>query len=392
VTVETDRIMAGGRLDPAERAELASAAAEVLRRHCPMEATKGRTPQSPLDRRAWSAVCGALDPAGLRLPEQWGGQGLTLQHAAVIAAAAGAVTAPLPLLGTAGIAVPLIAALASPAQRDELLPDLLDGSRVATVDLAVRPDDGDRRHGAGPIEAVAERDRVRVTGVVGAAAWGADAEILVALVPHRDAGQEVVVVELTGAGVDVERLDVVDRSRPRSRVRLDGATGQVLGGSEPASQGAVIARVIDEAVVLAAVEAVGAARAFLDETVRYVSVREQFGHPVGSFQAVQHRAADLHGEVESARASADWALDVAVRTSRAPTAELSRAASVALLRSGAALEAVSRQGLHLHGGIGFTWEHLSHLYLKRALGDQSLLGGRSYHLRRLADALGAQFV
>jgi alkylation response protein AidB-like acyl-CoA dehydrogenase len=367
-------------LDRVERTDLYDASVAVVSRHLPLERTRVREARDPLDRQAWAALCQELEPAAMRLPARWGGQDLSLAHLTIVATAAGALLAPTPLLATAGVVVPLIAELGTDAQRSRWLPGLLDGSVVAAFDLAAPADRPGSRVEVAGADAVQVSGRVRASG-------GADADVL--LILHD--GQPLL-VDLDHA--DAVRLDVVDATRPRAEVRLDAAPGEVLGrgergrAAEPQEAADVVRRTLDEAAVLAAGEAVGAARAFLATTVTYVGMRSQFGRPVGSFQAVAHRTADLLGEVESATAAVEWAARIAGDPA-AGSDERARAASVAIVRAAEAEAAVARQGLHLHGGIGFTAEHPSHLYLKRSLDDRHLLGGREFHLDRLAALVSA---
>ena len=354
-------------LDAKERAALGEAAGAAVAHHAPISRTRDRAPLDRLDRGAWVGLSGELGPAAMLLAEDRGGHGLSVAHAAIVAEAAGAALAPLPVVTTMGLVVPLVDALGTDDQRRRLLPAILSGGLVVGVP-SVLPHvdprsgaDGDGRPAAGP----RELDTV----------WGADADLVLVVDGDR-------ALLLDPSGATVTTVAGTDTTRPRARLSWPAPAAEVLGGDD-AGAGDEIARVLDTARVLMAAEAVGAARAVVRETVAYVSVREQFGHPVGSFQAVAHRAADLHGEVESAAAAVQGATVVLQRQDTSPD-DRHRASLVAAVRAVDAAAVVAREGLHLHGGIGFTAEHDAHLYLKRALDDRQRLGRRDVLLERLA--------
>ncbi|WP_343232205.1 acyl-CoA dehydrogenase [Mycolicibacterium sp. CBMA 361] len=147
---------------------------------------------------------------------------------------------------------------------------------------------------------------------------------------------------------------------------------------------AVLEQVFDRAIVALACEQVGAAAAMLDATVEYLKVRQQFGRPIGSFQAIKHRCADMVVELESARSAAAYA-------SAAVTAgadDVSVAASIAKVYCAKALYHIAAEGIQMHGGIGFTWEHGAHLYFKRAKSSEVLFGSPTAHRERIARLIG----
>jgi alkylation response protein AidB-like acyl-CoA dehydrogenase len=180
-------------------------------------------------------------------------------------------------------------------------------------------------------------------------------------------------------GVDHTRLATVDLTRQQTRVEFSGTPGQLVGDA------GAFERVLDLAVTLLAAEQVGGARRCLEMTVDHVRRRVQFGRPIGSFQAVQHRCADMLLEVESARSASAWATAAA---SAAGSADLPRAAATAKVTCSDAFAYVATETIHLHGGLGFTWDHDAHLYFKRAKSSRLLFGDPRFHRERLFRHLG----
>ncbi len=272
---------------------------------------------------------------GLHLPEEFGGEGAGIPELAVVLEELGRVVAPGPFLPTV-LASAVLAAAGSEALRATLLPGLADGSRVGAVGLA----------------GVESDDRVTDEMVLG----GGLADVLLLVT-----GDDVLVFDAAAAERQVPKngLDTTRRSA-RVSVPADAALGRIAGGAAVAKR---LAR------VLAAAEAAGSAYACLDMAVAYVKERKQFGRTVGTFQAVKHHCADLLVDAELAVASA-WdaarsAGGARIGTARAPDSDL--AAAVAAVRAVAAGVRAAETTIQLHGGIGFTWEHDAHLYLRRSL-------------------------
>jgi alkylation response protein AidB-like acyl-CoA dehydrogenase len=167
------------------------------------------------------------------------------------------------------------------------------------------------------------------------------------------------------AGLTRVRQTALDATRPQARIQLRHVPAELLGGAD-ADVLPALARLGDTAAACLAAEAVGAAGRVLERTVEYVGQREQFGRPVGSFQAVKHRLADVYVQVQAARSAAYYAAWA--------TAQGERVGGLALAQALQALRGAAAEGIQSHGGIGFTWEHDVHLYFKRAAGDELLFG------------------
>ena len=331
------------------------------------------------DPALWRRLAQEVGVVGLTVPERHGGGGFSLLEAHVVLEELGRFLAPTPFLGSSVLAVQTVLATGDESAAARILPSLADGTRIATL-------------------AWVERDWTPASCVTRATprpdgAWelsgrkryvldGHAADIL--LVPARSArGTSIFEVEAAGAGVRVQPLVTMDMTRRLAAVELDGAVGRLIGGD--GDGGAVIARVLDLACVALSAEQVGAAERCLTMTVDYTKERVQFGRPIGSFQALKHRMADMLVLVESARSvsyAAAWA--AAHEPARLP----SLAATAKSYCSEAFFE-VSAETIQLHGGIGFTWEHDAHLYFKRAHGSMHLFGDPAWHRARLATIAGS---
>ncbi|MER6677837.1 acyl-CoA dehydrogenase family protein [Streptomyces sp. NPDC000983] len=339
------------------------------------------------DPALWAALAGRLGLPGLALPEAYGGVGCSATELALAAEETGRALAPSPLLATAVLAAPLVLALGTGAQRAALLPRIADGSLTAA--LAAPPaclaltgaNDGDWAGGgrSGGVQARRTADGWRLYGEVEHVLDGHSARIL--LVAAHTGGftrsrTDLFLVPGDAAGLVRVRRTALDATRPLAAVQFR-ETGAELLGEEGADVPGALAGVGDTAAAVLACEAVGAAGRALELTVTHVRAREQFGRPIGSFQAVKHRLADVYVQVRAARSAAHYAAWA--------TAHAERVGGLALAEALTALRAAAGEAIQLHGGIGFTWEHDAHLYFKRAAGDE-LLFGPAHRLRaRAAD-------
>ncbi|MET9619995.1 acyl-CoA dehydrogenase family protein [Streptomyces sp. NPDC006464] len=379
----------------AEQDEIRRTLRELLaKRSGPAEVRAAVATPEGYDTDLWNRMSGDLGLPGLALPEEYGGVGCGPAELALACEETGRALAPSPLLATAVLSAPLITALGSAPQRAELLPRVADGS--LTCALAVPGGSlasalgltGDNADGSwagggrsGGVQARSVAEGWRLYGEAVQVLDGHSAGLLVVAAHTGGFVRSRTLLFLVpgdAAGLVRTRQPSLDATRSQALVQLRDVEAELLG-SDPAAEPGVLgalAAVGRTAAVALAAEAVGAAQAALDRTVEYVGTREQFGRPVGSFQAVKHRLADLYVQLESARSLAHCA-------AREPgTGALALAAALEALR------AVSGETIQLHGGIGFTWEHEAHLYFKRAAADE-LLFGPVHRLRaRAAEATG----
>jgi alkylation response protein AidB-like acyl-CoA dehydrogenase len=353
---------------------LRSSVADLLAKRAGSAAVLARIEtDQPYDLDLWRTLAAQLGVAGLLVPEKLGGAGASAREAAVVAEELGRSVAPVPFLGSAVLAT--TALLACDTDRDQvssLLGSLAEGETTAALAVGLSTTPG----AAFPDGVRADADG-RLTGRVGTVADAAVAQVLVvpAIGPDGPALYSVAV----GDGVAVTPVTPFDRTRGIADISLDGAVGQPLAGPDLAAT-AVAAALTTGAGLLAA-EQLGVAEWCLDTTVKYLKERYQFGRPVGSFQALKHRLADVWLELVTARAAARYAADTLAR------ADADADVAVALAAAHCSVIAVhaAEEAIQLHGGIGMTWEHPAHLYLKRAKSDEIALGTPGRHRARLAE-------
>jgi alkylation response protein AidB-like acyl-CoA dehydrogenase len=330
------------------------------------------------DDGLWQTVAGDLGCAGLLIPERDGGAGASYREVCSAAEALGSFVAPVPFLGSAVVATAALLSVASGIS--DLLRRMADGS--VTVTLAVPfagapggPFPASVRV-AGPKPGDAQTGIARLRGTVRGVADALPATVL--LVPADGVPQALYLVDMSDPGVAKAPVISLDMTRQLCDLSFDDAPGRLIASGAAASQ-ALDAALTAGAGVLAA-EQVGLAQRCLDMTLAYVKERRQFARPVGSFQALKHRLADVWVAVSQARAASRYA--AACLASGDPDAKVAVAIAKAYC-SDAAVHA-AQECVQLHGGIGFTWEHPAHLYLKRAKADSVGFGTPDAHRAALA--------
>jgi alkylation response protein AidB-like acyl-CoA dehydrogenase len=382
-TAETDAAAgapAGSRLPDLtyteQETELRAAVRSVLEEKAEAAAVLART-ETPdtYDADLWRTLAAEIGCAGLLIPEAHGGAGASFREAAVVAEEIGRSVAPVPFLGSAVIAT--VAALA--AGDGELLARLAGGRTTAALAVPF-----DSVPGAGPaptvrIAGAAKDDQAgtyRLSGSVAGVADALPADVLI--VPADGVPVALYVVAADAAGLRRTAVTSLDMTRQLCDVTLENvAARRLAGGSE--AEAALASALLAGAGILAA-EQVGLAERALDITLAYVKQRYQFARPVGSFQALKHRFADWWVAVTQARAASRYA--AACLAAGDPDV----AVAVALAKSACSDTAVlaGQEMIQLHGGIGFTWEHPAHLYLKRAKSSALALGTADRHRASLA--------
>jgi alkylation response protein AidB-like acyl-CoA dehydrogenase len=334
------------------------------------------------DAELWRRVTAELGWAAAAIPEAHDGGGLGWADLAVLMEETGRELAQVPFFTTAGLCAPLILEAASPDQAARWLPRLAAGARAAAclTGPAGRPaPDGIA------VTLAPDGDGWRLDGHANYVAFGHVADLLVVAATGPGGGVSLAVVEVPMPCLQVERVASLDETRPYSIVRFDGVRldrSQVLGepgGAEPA-----LRRGLAIAAAMLAAEQVGVAEKVLEITRDYVVQRVQFGRPVGAFQAVKHRMADMALWVETARSAAAYA----AQACDDPDADLAAASAIARIHCTRALERCAADAIQLHGGIGFTWEHDAHLYFKRARSSATLLGDVAHHQDAVAALIG----
>ncbi|GAA2297412.1 acyl-CoA/acyl-ACP dehydrogenase [Streptomyces kunmingensis] len=348
-----------------EEEALRSAVRALLADHCDAAAVLARAEtDEPHDRALWKNLAESMGLAGLLIPEEHGGQGASHREAAVVLEELGRAVAPVPYLTSAVIATEALLACSGDEART-LLAALASGRTVGALAVPLSAGPGQDPEG---VEAADGTLTGRVTAVADAAA--AD----VFLVPTQSG---LFAVDATANGVTVEAQISFDRTRPLATVTFGDAAGRLLTDDAATA----VRRAVRAGAGLLVSEQLGLADWLLTETVRYTRERNQFNRPVGSFQALKHRLARLWLDVVNTRAVARNAAD-ALATGSDDTD-----VAVAVAQAFAAPVAVraAEEALQLHGGIGMTWEHPIHLYLKRAKADSIALGTAGRHREELAE-------
>jgi alkylation response protein AidB-like acyl-CoA dehydrogenase len=398
----------------AEQEEIRRTVRELLLKRCgPEEVRSAVRTEEGYDTGLWLAFSEQLGLPGLALPEAYGGVGCSATELALAGEELGRALAPSPLLSTAVLVAPLILALGTEPQRAALLPRLAAGRLTAALAvpgtalaaaLALTCGNGGSWAGggrAGGIQARRVGDGWRLYGEAGQVLDGHSAGLLLVAAhtggyarsrtllfllraPHGEAG--------SGGGLVRVRQTSIDETRPVARLELRDVQAELLGEEAGAGAGgdvrvlSALAGAGDAAAAVLAAEAVGAADRALERTVAYARQREQFGRPIGSFQAVKHRLADVYVRVRAARSAAYYAAWAAARPGGPGGGE--RAGGLALGQALEALRVAAGEAIQLHGGIGFTWEHEAQLYFKRAAGDEALFGPVHRLRGRAADMAG----
>ncbi len=356
----------------AEQRALRDAVRSLLARH------RGQTGDQAAgyDAGLWRRLCRDIGVAGLAVPERYGGAGAGPVETHIVAEELGRELTGTPLLGSAVLAGQLVLATGDEAACQRLLPGIADGSVLAAVVWAGPAGHWDPADAA--CAAAATQDGWQLHGVAQYVLYGDSAELLLVVArtpdgiglfqvdPHQDG-----VVRTAGVSMDL--------SLRVAGVGLNGALGQRIG----TGAGRALARARDLACIALGAEQVGAAQQALRRTVEYTLTRVQFGRAIGSFQALQHRMADLYVLVESAR-SLSYA---AAAAGAAGAADLGLRAAAAHAYCAEALAAAAAEMIQLHGAIGVTWEHDAHRYLKRAHSSALLFGPPSEHVARIAATL-----
>jgi alkylation response protein AidB-like acyl-CoA dehydrogenase len=362
----------------AERAELRTAVGELLADTC-TEADVRRVMGSDdgFDRDLWRRLAeqGVL---GMLVADEYGGLGFGALELEAVAEETGAALLPAPFISSAVLTVALINAAGSDADKQRLLPGLGDGTAIGTVALtgpsaSWTPDGVDVRAGADG----------GLTGTAHFVTWGQVADVVL-VAARTDDGVGVFEVDADADGFERSAATVFDPTVRLSTYTFTNTPARRLG----AAGWDAIREALDYAVIASAGEQVGGTRRIFDSTVDYLKTRFQFGRAIGSFQALKHMAADLLLEVESATSAAQ---NAAAQFDAADSTAEVRDGAVALagFACGEAYVKTTMAAVQMHGGIGFTWEHPAHLYVRRARSGLQLFGDSASHRERYLLSKGA---
>jgi alkylation response protein AidB-like acyl-CoA dehydrogenase len=361
----------------AERDDLRAMVRAFVQDRSPLEEVRRLSgTEAGYDPGVWADLGGQLGLPGLLVPAGYGGAGCGLAEAGVVLQELGRGLASVPYLSSAVLAVTALLASGDEVAQAELLPGLATGDLIGAV--AVSGPDG-RADGSPESLGVTASHSPGGTTLDGEALYVADGHVAgVLLVAARDEGRAGLYrVAADAPGLSRTVMPVLDATRKLTRLGFSGVPAYPLGpaGSGPAALG----RVLDTALVALAAEAVGGAEQALDLAVSHARQRVQFGRPIGSFQAIKHKCADMLVALEGARVALDGALLAA--------ADSGVAALVASLQCSAAYTHITAEAIQVLGGIGFTWEHPAHLYFRRARTSAVLFGTEAQRRATLAGRL-----
>jgi acyl-CoA dehydrogenase len=307
----------------------------------------------PYDQALWKEMA-AMGWTGAAIPEEFGGAGLGHLGLCVLAEELGSSLAPVPFSSSAYLAAEAILLAGSTAQKERYLPTLASGQAIGTFALAEGPGAVDAKRLAASVS------NGRLSGTKQPVPDGGIADIAVVAAQGGDRRLSLFIVDLTATGVARNRIDTIDPSRAHACLVFSGAAAEPLGA---AGEGERLTRqIFDRAAVLFAFEQVGGAQASLDMAKAYALERYAFGRPIGSFQAIKHKLADVYVAIELARSNAyygAWAL-----SQGAP--ELPVAAAAARVAASEAFYLAAKENIQTHGGMGYTWAFDCHLYYRRA--------------------------
>jgi len=325
------------------------------------------------DPAVWQELCGDAGLAGIHIPVEYGGSGGGAVELGIVMEEMGRALFCGPFFGSAVMAGTALLEVAGEADRNRYLPGIASGSTIAALVI----DDLNRPARVGGAIRAGEAGALSGTAPMVVDAHVADVLLAIA---STGSGSGLYLVERDAPGVEVTQRTTVDSTRKVSRVALSGARGEEIGPVSRASLDAIWDRLCSAL----AHEMIGGAERLLESTVAYTKQRFQFGRPIGSFQALKHRCADLLMEIELARAVTHHSARCLDSGEGEP-----HAASMAKAAAADAYMSAARAGIQLRGGIGFTWENDTHLWFKRAKSSEVLLGTPAIHRERMMTMLEA---
>ena len=327
----------------------------------------------------WGQMGQQLGLQGLAIPEDYGGSGFSQVELVVVFEEMGRALLAAPYFSTVALAANALLSCGDEAAKTEYLPGIASGDTIAT--LALTEDSGRWDLDAVTLTASKQGATHTLDGHKMFVLDGHTAQLLL-VVARTEAGLSLFAVDGDAAGLARRPLVTMDQTRKQARLEFSGTPARLVSAEGGAGPG--LSRTLDLAAVALAAEQVGGAQKCLEMAVEYAKVRVQFGRPIGSFQAIKHKCADMLVEVESAKSAAYYAGWAAADESP----ELGAVACLAKAYCSDAYFHAAAENIQIHGGIGFTWEHPAHLYFKRAKSSELFLGSPTYHRELLAQRIG----
>ncbi len=331
------------------------------------------------DEAVWRQMGEQMGLQGLIVPEEFGGSGYSYVELIVVLEEMGRSLLCAPYFATVALAANALIHSGDDQAKKEFLPGIASGETVATV--AFTEPSGKWDEAGITMAATKSGDDWKLSGTKMFVLDGHTANLII-VAARTSAGVSLFAVSGDAAGLTRTALSTMDQTRKQAKLEFSDTPARLIG-----SDGAgwtVLSTVLDLAAVALAAEQVGGAQRCLDMAVEYAKVRVQFGRPIGSFQAIKHKCADMLLEVESAKSAAYYAGWCAAEMNE----ELPSVASLAKAYCSEAYFHAAAENIQIHGGIGFTWEHPAHLYFKRAKSSELLFGDPTYHRELLAQRIG----
>ena len=364
----------------AEQEELRASVRRFLADRAPITAVRELMDTTDgLDTGVWRQAGEQLGLQGIAVPEEYGGSGFSFAEQAIVLEELGAALYGGPYLASAVLAATALLASPDAGARKAYLPAIASGELIAT--LAFTEEDGSWEPADIRLTATADGDGWRLDGRKSFVLDGHSAGLILVVARTGDE-LSLLAVQPDAAGLTRTALPTLDQTRKLARLDFAGVPATLIGSAGDGA--AVLSHVLDVAAIAQAAEQLGGAQRALDMAVEYAKVRHQFGRPIGSFQAIKHRCADLLLEVESLRSAVQYAAAAVAENSP----EVPTVASLVKAYASDVYFHVAAENIQIHGGIGFTWEHDAHLYFKRAKASELFLGDASYHREHLATRIG----
>ncbi len=331
------------------------------------------------DPDVWAQMSEQMGLPALTIPEDYGGQGFTRIEQVVVLEEMGRSLLCAPFFSSAVMAANALMLSGDESAKQAHLPQIASGETRGT--LAFTEQNGRWDEPGITMAATADNGAWRLDGVKMYVLDGHTADLLI-VAARTSGGVSLFTVDPGAAGLTRTALSTMDQTRKQAKLTFEGVEATLIG--EEGQGWRVLEGVLDLASVALAAEQVGGAQRCLDMSVEYAKVRVQFGRPIGSFQAIKHKCADMLLEVESAKSAAYYAGWCAAEMND----ELPQVASLAKSYCSEAYFHAAAENIQIHGGIGFTWEHPAHLYFKRAKSSELLFGDPTYHRELLAQRIG----
>jgi alkylation response protein AidB-like acyl-CoA dehydrogenase len=331
------------------------------------------------DEAVWKQMGEQLGLQGLTIPEEFGGSGFGYVELGIVLEEQGRALLCAPYFSSVVLAANTLLQSGDDAAKADYLPGIASGETVAT--LAFTEPSGKWDEAGITTPATKSGDGWVLNGTKSFVLDGHVAS-LVLVAARTDAGVSLFAVDSDATGLTRTALSTMDQTRKQAKLEFADTPARLIG-----TDGAgwtVLSTVLDLAAVALSAEEVGGAQKCLEMAVEYAKVRVQFGRPIGSFQAIKHKCADMLLEVESAKSAAYYAMWCASEMNE----ELPSVASLAKAYCSEAYFHAAAENIQIHGGIGFTWEHPAHLYFKRAKSSELLFGDPTYHRELLAQRIG----